>query len=324
MCLPTDIPTTSAAPATDATYESLEALLLNHSGQVSLAERFRALFSLKALPDQRSVDIIGRGFADSSALLKHELAYVLGQMGNPHALPVLEQVLRDDAEDVMVRHEAAEALGAIGQPESLPVLREFVNHPAAPIAETCELAVGRIQYEADQQAPSTATIDADAKAAILYASVDPAPAHNDASQSTEALGHRLMDPNLPLFERYRAMFALRNRGDTAAVEELARGLEDPTSALFRHEIGFVFGQMQHPASVPALVKALANTAEEPMVRHECAEALGSIASPEVLPVLQTFSKDPERVVRESCIVALDMYEHEQSGQFQYATVPDSQ
>ena len=55
-----------------------------------------------------------------------------------------------------------------------------------------------------------------------------------------------------------------------------------------------------------------------MVRHECAEALGSIATPEAMGVLHEFLSDQERVVRESCVVALDMSEYENSGQFQYA------
>ena len=48
-----------------------------------------------------------------------------------------------------------------------------------------------------------------------------------------------------------------------------------------------------------------------MVRHEAAEALGSIATGEVLPVLQEWSvrSDSPQVVKESCIVALDMYEY---------------
>lgn len=50
--------------------------------------------------------------------------------------------------------------------------------------------------------------------------------------------------------------------------------------------------------------------EEGMVRHEAAEALGSIATPEVLETLNKFKEDNERVVRESCVVALDMYEYE--------------
>ncbi|KAF9980643.1 deoxyhypusine hydroxylase, partial [Modicella reniformis] len=86
----------------------------------------------------------------------------------------------------------------------------------------------------------------------------------------------------------------------------------------RHEIAYVFGQMQHPAAVPSLIKVLSNLNEANMVRHEAAEALGSIATPECYPVLGRFRDDKERVVRESCVVALDMYEYENSEQLQYA------
>jgi len=47
-----------------------------------------------------------------------------------------------------------------------------------------------------------------------------------------------------------------------------------------------------------------------MVRHEAAEALGGIGTPEVLPHLQEWlvRDDSPRVVRESCQVAIDMWE----------------
>ena len=59
-----------------------------------------------------------------------------------------------------------------------------------------------------------------------------------------------------------------------------------------------------------------------MVRHEAAEAIGSIAHPKVLskiphpqtiPLLQSFLNDKEPVVRESCRVALDILEAELTG-----------
>lgn len=55
---------------------------------------------------------------------------------------------------------------------------------------------------------------------------------------------------------------------------------------------------------------LADGFESDMVRHEAAEALGGIATPEVLPYLKEWMQrdDSPRVVRESCQVALDMYE----------------
>jgi deoxyhypusine monooxygenase len=79
--------------------------------------------------------------------------------------------------------------------------------------------------------------------------------------------------------------------------------------------------MQHPASVKPLVEALSRNHEEGMVRHECAEALGSIATEDCLPVLRKFAAPDagvERVVRESCEVGLDIFDYEANEEFQYA------
>ena len=90
------------------------------------------------------------------------------------------------------------------------------------------------------------------------------------------------------------------------------------SALFKHEVAYVLGQMQNAAGVDSLRDSLQDKSENAMVRHECAEALGSIASQHCVRILHTHLQDQERVVKESCEVALDMYNHETSGQFQYA------
>ena len=50
----------------------------------------------------------------------------------------------------MVRHEAAEALAAIGDPLNLhgtsKILQAYCNDPVKEVAETCQLAVERIQW----------------------------------------------------------------------------------------------------------------------------------------------------------------------------------
>lgn len=106
-----------------------------------------------------------------------------------------------------------------------------------------------------------------------------------------------------------------------AVEALERGFDDP-SALFRHEIAFVFGQLSHPASIPSLTATLSKKEEASMVRHEAAEVLGSLGEePGLEDVLKRFLDDPEQVVRESVIVALDMAEYEKTGEMEYAMIP---
>ena len=168
---------------------------------------------------------------------------------------------------------------------------------------------------------------------MLFRSIDPAPALPQASQklSIEHLEKTLLDTSLPLFQRYRAMFALRDLSSppdlptaVPAIHALAKGFKDP-SALFRHEIAFVFGQLSHPASIPSLVETLSDTNEVSMVRHEAAEALGSLGDEEgVEETLKKFLNDPEQVVRESVIVALDMAEFEKNGEVEYAIVPEAQ
>lgn len=118
------------------------------------------------------------------------------------------------------------------------------------------------------------------------------------------------------------MFRLRDIATPAAIDALATGFADP-SALFRHEVAFVFGQLQSPRSVPALVKVAGDKNEEPMVRHEAVEALGSIASEGVEKLLHEYASDVEQVVRESAVVALDMAAFERSGGFEYAMIPEA-
>lgn len=164
-----------------------------------------------------------------------------------------------------------------------------------------------------------------------FSSIDPAPTTNARDcDDIELMEKSLLDTKLPLFKRYRAMFGLRDLASppdrptaVPAVLALAKGFTDP-SALFRHEIAFVFGQLSHPASIPALTAALANIEEASMVRHEAAEALGSLGEVDgVEETLKGFLNDKEQVVRDSVIVALDMADFEKNGETEYALIPET-
>ncbi|KAJ9613445.1 deoxyhypusine hydroxylase [Cladophialophora chaetospira] len=303
------------------------------SEDVPLARRFRALFSLKHLATQTpgpqvaaSIQAIAAAFTSPSALLKHELAYCLGQTKNLEAVPFLRAVLEDRSEDAMCRHEAAEALGALEDLSSLQIMKQMkddINEPVV-VRETCDIAVDRIEWAHSDLRNNETLKPSD------FASVDPAPPMPLSTQtpSIPSLQTSLLDTSLPLFQRYRAMFALRDLASppdlptaVPAVHALASGFKDP-SALFRHEVAFVFGQLSHPASIPALLAVLEDSKEESMVRHEAAEALGSLGEePGVEDMLKKFLDDPEQVVRESVVVALDMAAYEKNGDMEYATVP---
>ena len=56
-----------------------------------------------------------------------------------------------------------------------------------------------------------------------------------------------------------------------------------------------------------------------MVRHECAEALGSIATSDIGDELSKYVDESQPdVLRESCVVALDFVEYNLGNEFQYA------
>jgi len=152
--------------------------LLNKSGSTPLHTRFRALFTLKSLctPESSSdapessartarvINIIGSGLDSpiASSLLRHELAYVLGQIGSTHAIPVLEKTLQDvQGQEEMVRHEAAEALAAIGKlgEETVELLQRFAKangrggkDDGRVVRETCEIALAKIVWDQSEEA----------------------------------------------------------------------------------------------------------------------------------------------------------------------------
>jgi deoxyhypusine monooxygenase len=273
---------------------------------------------------------------EHGSLLRHEFAYVLGQMKTEQACTTLENLLVKEDDCVMVRHEAAEALGAIASPKSKPVLertRSKYEDGLIELSDTCLLAANRLNHiekeengEADENSPAVVGC-----ACMLapYNSIDPVdvdPAH--VSLSTAELGDILLNKHNPedsdshdkdknyyrrgdLIERYRAMFSLRNRGGEECVQQLCRALvEDTSSPLLRHEVAFVLGQLQYPSSISALEESLSRLDEHAMVRHESAEALGAIEGTSedwerIESILTKYQKDFDQAVAESCVVALD-------------------
>lgn len=243
------------------------------------------------------------------ALLRHEFAYVLGQLRDERAIPILSSTLLNTNDDTMVRHECAEALGAIGSSQSITTLQQIVNNDTSiEVGQTCRLAVDYIQWKINGEEAE----DVPAICACMlspYSSVDPAPPHpKHEPLSTEEIGTILLDESAPLFERFRAMFSLRNRGGQDCVKELGNALvNDTSSALLRHEVAYVLGQIQHPDAVEYLETSLKRNDEHRMVRHESAEALGAIEERwgECEAILGQFLNDVDDVVRESCMVALD-------------------
>jgi len=324
--------------------DALRAELMDQS--LDMPRRFRALFALRSVGDDASVSALLASLRDPSALFKHEVAFALGQMQATGAVETLKAMLRDESEHSMVRHEAAEALGAIASDACLEALETASEDASQVVRETATLALQRLRYaqakrrDAQAKAPAAAAAAA-ARPDVLgsakeqlsagahgthsrvdepdspYISVDPVPAA-PSDVPTRALRMTLADESASLWDRYGAMFALRNRDDPSEVARaLGSVLATSDSALLKHEVCYVLGQIQEKGNDAraALRATLENAREHPMVRHEAAEAIGSIAAEDTEALLLKFRDDQDRIVAESCEVALDIMQSEISGEF---------
>jgi len=95
---------------------------------------------------------MAKAFNDESALLKHEVAYCLGQLQSDLALPILTSVLADaEGQEPIVRHEAAEALAAIGGEEALEWVKKYQEDPSQEVRETCQLALAKLNLRQEEK-----------------------------------------------------------------------------------------------------------------------------------------------------------------------------
>lgn len=109
-------------------------------------------------------------------------------------------------------------MGAIGKPipHVLNVLTEYAKDSHEEVAETCQLALARLEWLETQNSKPKEVLSENP-----YYSVDPAPP--DVKKDVPSLKEKLLDESLSMFERYRAMFGLRNLGSDDAILALCSG-----------------------------------------------------------------------------------------------------
>lgn len=218
---------------------------LDHEG-LTLPQKYRILFSLRNCANTSALDPLLRALRDNSALFRHDVAFALGQRQDGDAVNALITVLNDEAENSMVRHEAAEALGAIGTAQCLQPLQQHEACDVRELAETCLLARQRVEYMATHS---------NAEEQSKFHSVDPTPPL-DGIVTPEEMHDMLVNEGNDLFLRYRALFSLRNKGGKHAVQAMAECMKSSSSALLKHEIAYVMGQLQDDEAVSCLKTVL--------------------------------------------------------------------
>lgn len=77
----------------------------------------------------------------------------------------------------------------------------------------------------------------------------------------------------------------------------------------RHELAYVIGQFQDTRACSALEEILHDEADDSMVRHEAAEALGAIGQKESIQALKKFVDHSNSEISETCRLAIDLIQY---------------
>ncbi|XP_075591046.1 uncharacterized protein LOC142597925 [Dermatophagoides farinae] len=290
-----------------------------------------ALFHARYYNNSDVASILVKALQHESVLLKHEIAYVLGQMSVTDVKNTLIDLCNDKSQHEMVRHEAAEAIHALGftDEETEACLRQHLNDDSIPFRQTVELALEGLllkrksnsEKKIKPHVPRFYLMTKKKKKQDLviatYNTKDPVESDILIQTENELKKHFniLKDETQRLWDRYKALFALRNHDSKQAALYLASCLDEKSSALLRHEISFILGQMQIPETALKLIERLQDKNEFSMCRHEAAISLGSLGAidyteigcywqPKIIAELKNFLNDEDPIISESCQVAL--------------------
>lgn len=300
---------------------SLKDILIDDKNEIR--RRMNALFRLRTISSLEAVKALEEVLIKekSSDLIRHEVCYCFGQMiTTPENSKEIEDFLNKEVfEDPkkyasIVLHEAAEALGNINSDNNITLLERFLNYEDDIIKETCEISVDNLNWMKNTENGKTEGLD---KLELIYHTNDPAPPFNykneERYKNIESIRKIMHDPKEPIFNRYRAIFTLREFNNEEAVKVLCecydKQYKSKFSPLFKHEVSFILGQMCRKAksAMEKLEVVLQDEEEDPIVRHETALTLGEIT--ESKDLLEKLCNHPDQLIRESCEIAIDFVDY---------------
>ena len=117
-------------------------LLTHHDNVV----RTRAVCILAGIAGENAIEPIGKVLKfDNNALVRHEAAFSLGQLGFTSGVVALADSVRSDPSS-FVRHEAAVALGVIGSEEARKTLNDALNDGNEEVRQSAEIALANLDY----------------------------------------------------------------------------------------------------------------------------------------------------------------------------------
>ena len=254
-----------------------------------------------------TVDELIRQLETGNAYERRDAAELLGQLGDPQAIPALLRTLQDEDEELFVRERAAHSIGQIGDLNAVSGLvdasggRPFdINKP---ILQAIGEILGRTSPDDDHSRKIFSdTVDWLIQQIAQYGKSE-ANSERDAA-AVEALG-KSRDPNaIPVLVEHLlnddrpevatdAAFALRHFNDPQVIHALTEvATKKNISVNVREAAVRSLGNIGNPNAVDTLISILEDSSDEDTVRSDAALALGRIGDPKAIePLIRTLKDE---------------------------------
>lgn len=207
-------------------------------------------------------------------------------------------------------------MGNLAEENTLTLLKKYEDQDrtSSMLWETCFLAKELINWKTRTDNGKVENLDFKQ---LIFKTNDPAPPYsiysadcNSDHKDVPFLEGILIDREnkYDLFERYRALFTLRELNTKESIIAICQTLVqenmDKCGALLKHEVAYVLAQMEdlNEHAVPFLIDSVLNDGESPIVRHEALIAVGEMIDEQ--GKLEHLLKHKDEIVSESAEVAI--------------------
>jgi len=247
-----------------------------------------------------------------------EAAELLGQLGDPKAVPALLQTLTRRYETTEVRAAAAHAIGKLGDLNAVPeLINAYKTHKGfvgLPIVEAVSEILGRTAPEdeksrevfsnavnwlievAQERNTRLSFPDFQTLCKVRLAAVEALAKIRDP-KVIPALTKQLHDDSLCFEDAVAAARALRHFNDPQAIQALIQAAGNKNIADNVREVAVEsLGDIGNPNAVDTLIRILEDRAERFPIRRAAARTLGRIGDPKAIePLIWTLERERESV-----------------------------
>jgi len=229
---------------------------------------FKSLFDNTQNRVRKVIEILEQ---DPNPIVRHESAYILGEIAGEIAINALIKAIQIDKSKFVV-HEAMLALGTTGNHSYMHMISEFLNSKDSDIRQTAQITIQRMQNTKNSH-------------------------HITYNQSTDF-------SELDEEGRIQFSFHLLNDRGEKAIDTMIKMLRVEKNPIVKHEIIFSLGEVSSNKVILPLTDVL-NTDTNIFVVHESLLSLGTIGSVNSIAIIEKFLKDPRTEISMSAKIALE-------------------